>query len=166
MIRKIEDFLAEHAGEVERTKKVLAHLTDASLSQQVAPKGRTLGFLAWHLVTTIGELAGSAGLSVKAPKEDAPVPQSARVIADAYATAAASVAPAVRAAWKDAQLEEKIPMYGEQWPRRQVLLCLLMHEAHHRGQMTILMRQAGLKVPGIYGPAFEEWAEMGMQPQA
>jgi len=25
-----------------------------------------------------------------------------------------------------------------------------------------LMRQAGLKVPGIYGPSKEEWALMGM----
>jgi hypothetical protein len=29
--------------------------------------------------------------------------------------------------------------------------------------MTVLMRQAGLKVPGVYGPAREEWAGMGMQ---
>ena len=32
--------------------------------------------------------------------------------------------------------------------------------------MTVLMRQAGLKVPGVYGPAREEWAEFGMQPPA
>jgi uncharacterized damage-inducible protein DinB len=28
--------------------------------------------------------------------------------------------------------------------------------------MTVLMRQAGLRVPGIYGPAKEEWEEHGM----
>jgi uncharacterized damage-inducible protein DinB len=38
------------------------------------------------------------------------------------------------------------------------------HLIHHRGQLTVLMRQAGLKVPGVYGPAREEWAAMGMQP--
>ena len=27
---------------------------------------------------------------------------------------------------------------------------------------AVLMRQAGLKVPGVYGPAREEWAAMGM----
>jgi hypothetical protein len=26
----------------------------------------------------------------------------------------------------------------------------------------VLMRQAGLSVPGVYGPAREEWAAMGM----
>jgi uncharacterized damage-inducible protein DinB len=39
-----------------------------------------------------------------------------------------------------------------------------MHQCHHRGQMTVLMRQAGQKVPGIYGPAKEEWSSMGMEP--
>jgi uncharacterized damage-inducible protein DinB len=31
--------------------------------------------------------------------------------------------------------------------------------------MTVLMRQAGLKVPGIYGPSREEWSQFGMPPQ-
>jgi uncharacterized damage-inducible protein DinB len=29
--------------------------------------------------------------------------------------------------------------------------------------MTVLMRQAGLKVPGIYGPSYEEWLQFGMK---
>jgi hypothetical protein len=30
----------------------------------------------------------------------------------------------------------------------------------------VLMRQAGVRVPGVYGPAREEWPEYGMQPPA
>jgi uncharacterized damage-inducible protein DinB len=30
--------------------------------------------------------------------------------------------------------------------------------------MTVLMRQAGIKVPGIYGPSKEEWEAMGIKP--
>jgi len=30
---------------------------------------------------------------------------------------------------------------------------LIAHQGHHRAQMTVLMRQAGLKVPGVYGPS-------------
>jgi hypothetical protein len=26
------------------------------------------------------------------------------------------------------------------------------------------MRQAGLRVPGVYGPAKEEWEDLGMEP--
>jgi uncharacterized damage-inducible protein DinB len=40
---------------------------------------------------------------------------------------------------------------------------MIKHIVHHRGQMTVLMRQAGVQVPGIYGPAREEWSQMGME---
>jgi len=42
-------------------------------------------------------------------------------------------------------------------------MFLIQHQNHHRGQMTVLMRQAGLTVPGIYGPAKEEWGNFGME---
>lgn len=51
------------------------------------------------------------------------------------------------------------------WRRGSTLGRLLVHQTHHRGQMTVLMRQAGLTVPGVYGPAREEWAAFGMPPQ-
>jgi hypothetical protein len=31
--------------------------------------------------------------------------------------------------------------------------------------MTVLMRFAGLEVPGVYGPAKEEWVAYNMAPQ-
>ena len=55
-------------------------------------------------------------------------------------------------------------MYGETWKRGVALEMLIRHEAHHRGQMTVLMRQAGLPVHGVYGPSREEWTAMGMEP--
>jgi uncharacterized damage-inducible protein DinB len=106
-----------------------------------------------------------AGIATKGPDPKAPVPKSAREIADAYKTAADSVVPALKKAWKDAQLTETIPMYGMQWPREKVLSALLLHEAHHRGQATVLMRQARVIVPGTYGPAREDWSKMGLAAQ-
>ena len=61
-----------------------------------------------------------------------------------------------------ATLEELDDMYGQQWPRGLTLAILLNHEIHHRAQMTVLMRQAGLVVPGVFGPSKEEWGEYGM----
>jgi uncharacterized damage-inducible protein DinB len=165
LIRSVDDFVGAWKMEVEFTQKVLDALTDASLAQKVTPKGRSLGFLAWHVTQTIPEMLGQAGLSVTGPAEHEPQPASARAIADAYKKAAASVGPALKKSWTDAMLAETIPMYGQQWPRGGTLLGFLMHQAHHRGQMTVLMRQAGLKVPGTYGPAQEEWSAMGMDAQ-
>jgi uncharacterized damage-inducible protein DinB len=57
-------------------------------------------------------------------------------------------------------------MYGMKWPRGTTLYILLSHEIHHRGQMSVLMRQAGLKLPSIYGPTREAWASYGQSPPA
>ena len=51
------------------------------------------------------------------------------------------------------------------WSRGKTLGALVTHQIHHRAQLTVVMRLAGLKVPGVYGPAKEEWAAYGMEPQ-
>jgi len=48
--------------------------------------------------------------------------------------------------------------------RGTTLGVLLIHQAHHRGQLTVLMRRAGLVVPGIVGPNKEDWSQWGMKP--
>ena len=161
MFTTIDDFLKSWKYESEATLKVIRNLTDASLAQSVTPEGRTLGFLAWHITTSMPEMFGQAGVPypVTVYKE---APSTVAAIAEAYEKCARAVAEAVPAAWTDAQLRDQIPMYGMSWAKGAVLVSLIVHQAHHRGQMTVLMRQAGLKVPGVYGPAREEWASMGI----
>ncbi len=165
MFRRIEDFIEAWNQESEATLKILGACTDGSLAQVIAPGRRTLGRLAWHLVLTMREMPEVAGLPVGGPAATTTVPPLSEIV-HAYETAAHAVSEAVSTHWTDAMLGEHIPMYGEQWRRGEMLLALIVHQAHHRGQMTVLMRQAGLKVPGIYGPAAEEWAAMGMAAQA
>jgi len=88
-----------------------------------------------------------------------------RTIADAYQGGAPAVERAVASAWTDADLPVEIDIYGDKWARGVFLRALIAHEIHHRAQMTVLMRQAGLKVPGVYGPSREEWTAYGMSPQ-
>ena len=161
MLRRIEDFGKDWAYEEEATLKVLRALTDESLSQKVNDDGRTLGFLAWHLTQTPGEMLGLVGLEIDGPAHDAAVPETAAEIAESYEKASKSLLSEITAKWNDDTLLETDDMYGETWARGLTLFYLIAHQAHHRGQMTVLMRQAGLKVPGVYGPAKEEWAAMG-----
>ena len=163
MFRRVADFLKAWEQESESTLKVLRALTDGSLAQAVTADDRSLGRLAWHLATTPGEMLERTGSKVAGPGHESAPPPSASPIVAAYETAAKAVAEAV-AAWTDATLEVEDEMYGERWPRGATLQALIVHQAHHRGQMTVLMRQAGLKVPGVYGPSREEWAAFGMQP--
>lgn len=161
MLRKVDDFVKDWEYEAESTHKVLSALTDESLNQKVTPEGRSLGFLAWHLTQTLGEMLEKVGLQIDAPGFDKECPTSASEIANAYQAAAMSVADEVKKNWTDETLLQEDDMYGETWARGLTLFYLIAHQAHHRGQMTVLMRQAGVPVPGVYGPSKEEWAAMG-----
>jgi uncharacterized damage-inducible protein DinB len=103
------------------------------------------------------------GLEVESPPEDSEPPATAAAIAAAYEKASQSLLEKLKA-WNDATLDVEDEMFGQRWARGFTLHALLEHQIHHRGQMTVLMRQAGLRVPGIYGPAREDWASMGMDP--
>jgi uncharacterized damage-inducible protein DinB len=108
-------------------------------------------------------MASKTGLSVEGPGEKDAVPDTAAEILAAYKTASSSLLEQVTGKWRDEDLRIEDEMYGEKWVRGFTLKVLVDHEIHHRGQMTVLMRQAGLKVPGIYGPSMEEWDQYGMK---
>jgi uncharacterized damage-inducible protein DinB len=165
MFRRVADFQKAWEHESASTLKVFGALRDASLGQAVTKDGRTLGRLAWHVATTPAEMMERTGLKVGGPSHDSLPPTSAAAIVAAYEAAAKAVADAV-AGWTDATLEVEDDMYGQRWPRGSTLSALIVHQAHHRGQMTVLMRQAGLTVPGVYGPSREEWTAYGMQSPA
>jgi len=164
MVRKIEDFLRNWEYEAASTGKMIAAMTDKTLGQPVAPGHRTLGRLAWHLAQTIPEMMNKTGLSVTGVDPGAPVPDNVAAIKRAYEDASAALVREVKDKWSDATLEIEDNMYGENWKRGITLTALMMHQAHHRGQMTVLLRQAGVRVPGVYGPALEDWAAYG-QPE-
>jgi len=164
MFTTVAGFLKTWRYESAATLKIMKALTDASLAQAVTPVDRTLGRLAWHVTTTIPEMMERTGLRLSGLAHDAPVPRSAGEIASAYEEAARSVAAAVEEGWDDTTLLAEDDMYGQKWKRGATLGALVHHQIHHRGQMTVLMRQAGLVVPGTYGPAREEWNAMGVPP--
>ena len=164
MIRTIEDFKQLWKQEREATEKVFDRLTQESLDQRVYEGGRSMRGLAWHITTTLTEMPGQAGFTVEGPQHTEPAPESLEEIREAYRTAASSVVEVFSAELTDEKLADTLMMYGQEgWRYGDVLGALVGHQAHHRGQMTVLMRQAGLTVPGVYGPAKEEWAAMGME---
>ena len=161
MFKTIEEFLVNWEHEAGSTQKILDALTDKSLSQEVSPEDRTLGRIAWHVTTTLGEMMSQTGLEFETTDSKLPVPSSAAEIAKAYSSSNEAMVAAIKAQWSDESLAEVKELYGEQWSIGTVLAILTSHQTHHRGQMTVLMRQAGLVVPGVYGPAREEWAAFG-----
>jgi len=164
MFSSIKEALKELQNESEATQKLFKNLTDDSLSQKVYAEGRTLARLAWHITTSVVEMMNKTDLKITDVAEDAPIPATANEILEAYQKVSASLLVQLKEKWSDESLVEKINMYGEEWTKNTILVVLMKHEIHHRAQMTVLMRQAGLKVPGLYGPAKEEWSQYNMPP--
>jgi uncharacterized damage-inducible protein DinB len=162
MFRQLEDVAKAYGQLAEGTLKVLSALSDENMGQPVADGHRTLGQIAWHIVTTVPEMMNQTGLGLSSVDHEAPPPDSAAEVVAAYRKVSAELASAMQKGWSDETLMEIDELYGQKWPRGLTLSALLSHEVHHRGQMTVLLRQAGATVPGVYGPAKEEWSQLGM----
>lgn len=168
MFRTLDDFRACWTEEAKITQRVLEAVPDHASGHAVAEGHRDLRRLAWHLVESVVEMPGHMGLGIEGKHliEGGFIvepPGSMTEIREAYATAAASLLRGLEA-WSDGDLQAEDELYGERWKRGFTLQVLVMHQTHHRGQMTVLLRQAGLKVPEVYGPAKEGWAAYGMEP--
>jgi len=163
MLRRMDDFFKAYENLTEGTSKIFGVLTDKSLDQAIAPGHRTLGQIAWHIVTTYPEMMNRTAIGLSSVSHTAPPPRSAAEIASGYKAVTGELMQSLRKSWTDGTLETVDEMYGEKWPRGATLSALLAHEVHHRGQMMVLLRQAGVAVPGVFGPSKEEWAQYGMQ---
>ncbi|MBP1627601.1 MAG: hypothetical protein H6Q00_2076 [Holophagaceae bacterium] len=168
MFRRIEDFLSCWDQESRGCLTLFQGIPDGAMSQAVALDYRDLRRLAWHLVECLVEMPGRMGLHVDGADLIqggfiCDPPATMEEIRQAYSRASLSLVECL-GGWSDADLDKKDDMYGEAWARGLSLLVLITHQTHHRGQMTVLMRQAGLPLPDLYGPTREGWAHFGMKP--
>lgn len=163
MFQSLDHFLKSWEFEAGATLQLLNNLTDESLKQEITSENWTLGRIAWHTVTAIHIISSNTNLTFEAPSKDFPVPTSAQYIAESYQQASNAFVQALKNQWTDLTMEECIVFIGQQMPNGSLLMFLIQHQTHHRGQMTVLMRQAGLTVPGIYGPSKEEWVKFGLE---
>ena len=161
----ISDFIEDWAYESDATLKLFRALTDQSLNQKVTPEGRSIGRLAWHITQSLPEMLNRTGLEIGMIDESSPVPSSVSIIISEYEKFSKRVSDEIQKNWNDKSLFDEVNMYGEMWTKRKVVAALIGHQTHHRAQITVLMRQAGLKVPGVYGPSKEEWSAIGMPAQ-
>jgi uncharacterized damage-inducible protein DinB len=160
MFRNLNDFIQNWELEAASTQRVLDNLSQESLSQKVAENHRSLGELAWHLVEAVPHMMTSIGLKLEHAERQNNEELSVKEISDGYRQMTKGFQNAVKEEWNDEKMTSMVDFFGQKLPLGAVLLVLLQHQTHHRGQMTVLMRQAGLTVPGLYGPSQEEWEQM------
>lgn len=165
MYTRLDDFLRDWKYESETTLKLFSLIDPHKFHEQVHPQVRSLSRLAFHITHTVGEMMSRTGLTVDGFTEEADLYWTKEELLSAYKQFSGSLLDQLKKSWTDADLEKKDNMYGEEWKRGATLSTLIRHQAHHRGELVVLMRMLGMKVIGVYGPASEEWANIGMQPQ-
>lgn len=166
MYKSIDEFINDWQFEAEKTITIFESLTDDALEKRVWSKGRTMCFIAWHIVLTINEMISETGLKIESnANEEKKLSESVSEIIKWYKQYSNAMVEAIKKNWTDEDLTKEINLYGQKWTISMILVSLIRHQIHHRGQITVLMRQAGLAVPGIYGPSQEEWEKLGMPTQ-
>jgi uncharacterized damage-inducible protein DinB len=158
----IDGMLQELEQEAQTTRRVLARVPDNQLTWRPHKKARTLGELALHIATVPGAVATIAAQpQMQAPQFTDPSPNSASELIPALDESIAK-AKSVLTGMDDATLNATFRMMqGEREvfaiPRVVMLRSIMLnHWYHHRGQLTVYLRELGVPIPSIYGPSADE----------
>ena len=166
----IDGLLQELEQEAQTTRRVLERVPDAHLGWKPHAKSMTLGQLALHVATTPGGVAHIATQpSMQLPEFNQPATTSrAELIAaleESVATAKELLAgmddAALAVTWRVMDGDRELMAL----PRGAVLRTIMLnHWYHHRGQLSVYLRQLNVPVPSIYGPSADENPFVTSQP--
>jgi uncharacterized damage-inducible protein DinB len=155
--------LQELEEEARTTRRVLERVPDDKLTWRPHEKARTLGELAMHVAIVPGAVAEliTSPSPAQVPQFTDPTTQRA---SELVSTLEESIAKAKRVLGgvDDATLLETWRMVqGEREvfavPRVALLRSIMLnHWYHHRGQLTVYLRELDVPIPSIYGPSADE----------
>ena len=162
-MKMIDVLLAEMDQEAISTERVLARVPQAQLSWRPHPKSMSLGQLALHVATVPGNVAEFIAVDTP-PRPPGFVQPQAATASELVPTLKDSVARARRALgdFDDARM---LATWRLQSGGRDVLAMprvaaaraiMLNHWYHHRGQLSVYLRELGVPIPSIYGPSADE----------
>jgi uncharacterized damage-inducible protein DinB len=159
----IDSMLQELEQEAQTTRRVLERVPGDQLVWRPHEKARTLGELALHVAMVPGgvaELVASPS-PAQAPEFTDPSPKSVSELIPALDQSIAK-ARKVLGGMNDATLMATWRlMQGDRElfavPRVAMLRSVMLnHWYHHRGQLTVYLRELGVPIPSIYGPSADE----------
>ena len=159
----IDAMLQELEQEAQTTRRVLERVPNDRLSWRPHEKARTLGELAYHVATVPGNVAElvAAESPVQAPQFTDPTPQNAAELVPALEQSIAKAKEllggmdnaTLQATWRIMQGERELLAL----PRVAMLRSVMLnHWYHHRGQLSVYLRELDVPIPSIYGPSADE----------
>ncbi|HEY6928409.1 MAG TPA: DinB family protein [Thermoanaerobaculia bacterium] len=155
-------FLSEFDTEMAATRKLLERIPADRLDWKPHEKSRTLGELATHVTEMPRWGLRFQGETFQVGSEKAPpMKTAAQFVARFDENTAAGRAGLAGKTDDQMRAEFKVlKPNGEVFfalPRRSLVRrVLLNHLIHHRGQLTVYLRQNDVPLPSIYGPTADE----------
>jgi uncharacterized damage-inducible protein DinB len=158
----IDGLLQELEQEAQTTRRVLERVPD-KLDWRPHPKARSLGQLAMHVAIIPGALAelATSPSPAQVPNFTDPILESASQLVPTLDESIAK-AKKILTGIDDATLFETLRlMQGEREifavPRVGILRSIMLnHWYHHRGQLSVYLRELDVAIPSIYGPSADE----------
>lgn len=146
----LEDLLATFDTERLKTLSVWAEVRDEDLDVRLTPRSRTLHE---HMVHQCISEATWMRSMLAFPGTDPMLPaaETRTAFVDHYLAQSTEHLHHLRA-MRPGWFEEPTTFFGETKSRFWVLLRRLNHTAHHRGQMTVLLRSMEVDLYSTYGP--------------
>jgi uncharacterized damage-inducible protein DinB len=159
----IDGMLQELEQEAQTTRRVLERVPEDQMNWRPHPKARTLGELALHVATVPGSVAEfiASPSPAQVPDFIDPSPPSAAELVPALDESIAK-AKQVLGGMDDATIMATWRMMdGERevfaLPRVALLRSIMLnHWYHHRGQLSVYLRELDVPIPSIYGPSADE----------
>jgi uncharacterized damage-inducible protein DinB len=158
----IDPFLMELEQEGQTTRRVLERVPTDKLDWRPHPTARSLGELAMHVATSQRVVSEALQKpSYEGQQNNPVVPANAEDIVAQFDDCTSSAKKLLSAmSDQDLMSEWSLTAGGVsrfRAPKIGVIRGIVLnHTYHHRGQLSVYLRQLGLKVPSIYGPSGDE----------
>jgi len=158
MYRNLNDFIQEWEKNCTGTLAIFESITDEKKHAAIVEGHSSLESLSWHLTTAPAYFMGQVGLALDVELNPKNTPSTIGEIISTYKAASENVVKAAKENLSDEKLLTEVNSHGHLTPIGAMLRLMVDHQTHHRAQMQVLLRQAGLPVPGVMGPTKEDLA--------
>lgn len=161
----IQTLVAEFEHEVNNTRKLLQAVPEKDMDYKPSPISWTMGELAQHIATIYYWYEGTitkAVYDLAADHLERGAPGDIQATLDLFEKNVGLARSALNALTQERLQELWTMKVGDRtvlgpMPRGVVVRSFLFnHVYHHRGELIVYLRATGNKVPGLYGPTYED----------
>jgi uncharacterized damage-inducible protein DinB len=161
----LKALFGEFEYEVNSTRKLLQAVPAKDISYKPSPISWTMGELAQHIATIYYWYAGTLTQDVydidadTFPRED---PNNIAATLELFEAHVEKARAAMQTLTEEKLTQQWTMKMGERTvlgPMQRGIVArsfLFNHIYHHRGELVVYLRATGNKVPGMYGPTYED----------